>query len=88
MNKNEDISQFRFLSILKAEKTEINIYLLSGIKLNGIILDFSDNVIILKNKNIVKNKVNEQKLQMIYLHSISTISPAEDMVLDFEEKFK
>lgn len=70
----------KFLDILKKEKIEVNIYLSSGIKLNGTIVDFENNNIILKNESM--NQSHKSNVQMIFKQSISTIAPKEDFDID------
>ena len=73
--KNKSLEQ-KFLDILKKEKIEVNIYLSSGIKLNGTIVDFENNNIILKNESM--NQSHKSNVQMIFKQSISTIAPKDD----------
>ncbi len=63
--KQEIPLQNRFLDALLKEKTPVAIYLVKGIKLQGYIENFALDVILLKNNATV---------QMVYTHSISTIS--------------
>ena len=55
-----------FLEALKKENTSVAIYLINGIKLQGQIESFDQNVIVLKSAIS----------QMVYKHAISTIVPA------------
>lgn len=62
--------QDQFLTHLLAEGSKINpvaIYLVNGIKLQGVVSGFNQEVILLKNGDIT---------QMVYKHSISTIVPS------------
>ena len=65
-----------FLNVLRKEKVTVGIYLVSGIKLTGIVDSFDNYVILLK---------NEALIQMIYKHSISTIVPSRAVELKPEE---
>lgn len=58
-----------FLNMLRKDKTQVAIYLVNGIKLQGEIESFDQYVIILKS-NIS---------QMVYKHAISTIVPSKAM---------
>ncbi len=60
-----------FLSQLVEEKISVSIYLLNGIKLQGLIESFDQNVIVL----------NGASPQLIYKHAIATIAPAQNFKL-------
>ncbi|MDW2321331.1 RNA chaperone Hfq [Vibrio sp. 1159] len=60
------------LECLKAETIPLSIYLVNGIKLQGQVSSFDDNVIVLQ--NTVK--------QTVYKHAISTIVPARPYFCD------
>ena len=67
INVNGQVAvQDQFLSILSKEKVPAYIYLKNGIKLQGFVEAFDQEVIILKN----------QESQLIYKSSIATIMPA------------
>lgn len=55
-----------FLNALRKEKIPVSIYLVNGIKLQGIVEAFDQFVVVLKNS----------VSQMVYKHAISTIVPA------------
>jgi host factor-I protein len=63
-----------FLNTLRKEGISVSIYLMSGIKLQGIIAAFDAFVILLE---------HDQISQMVYKHSISTIVPSKK--LDFSQ---
>ena len=65
MNKGPSLQE-PFLNILRKEKVPVSIYLVNGIKLQGVVDAFDQFVVVLK------NSVN----QMVYKHAISTIVPA------------
>ena len=58
--------QDSFLNELRKEKVTVSVFLVNGIKLHGIIDNFDDHVIMLKNG----------VTQMVYKHAISTVVPA------------
>jgi len=60
-----------FLNALRKEKINVSIYLVNGIKLQGIIEAFDQFAIVLR------NTVN----QMVYKHAVSTIVPAKSVRL-------
>jgi len=63
MNTLTDI----FLDSLRKQKSQVSVFLISGIKLHGIIEDFDDNIILL----------HHTFTQLIFKHSISTIMAKE-----------
>ena len=58
-----------FLNSLRKEKIPVSIYLVNGIKLQGVIESFDQFVVLLKNT----------VSQMVYKHAISTIVPARNV---------
>lgn len=58
-----------FLNQLRKDKVPVSIYLVNGIKLNGIVDAFDQYVVVLK--NVVS--------QMVYKHAISTIVPSKNV---------
>jgi host factor-I protein len=63
-----------FLNSLRKEKVPVSIYLVNGIKLQGVIESFDQFVVLLK------NTVN----QMVYKHAISTIVPARNITSSYD----
>lgn len=63
-----------FLNSLRKEKVPVSIYLVNGIKLQGLIESFDQFVVLLKNT----------VSQMVYKHAISTIVPARNVLSAFE----
>lgn len=63
-----------FLNSLRKEKIPVSIYLVNGIKLQGVIESFDQFVVLLKNT----------VSQMVYKHAISTIVPARNVASPFE----
>jgi len=63
-----------FLNILRKEKIPVSIYLVNGIKLQGLIESFDQFVVLLKNT----------VSQMVYKHAISTIVPARAITSPLE----
>ncbi len=61
--------QDRFLNVLRKDGTPVAIYLVNGIKLQGMVDSFDQYVVLLKSGVI----------QMVYKHAISTIVPAQNM---------
>ena len=63
--------QEAFLVELKNEQLGVSIFLVNGIKLHGIIAEFDNDVILLKNA----------VTQVVYKHAISTIVPSRSIEL-------
>jgi len=63
-----------FLNTLRKEKVAVSIYLVNGIKLQGIVESFDQFVVLLKNT----------VSQMVYKHAISTIVPSRNVPSPFE----
>ncbi len=55
----------KFLAKMREEQLELNIYLVNGIRLKGVIDDFNDSAIFLRNGNV----------QMVRYSAVSTIMP-------------
>ena len=68
MSKGQTL-QDPFLNALRKEKIPLSIYLVNGIKLQGVIDSFDQFVILLKNS----------VSQMVYKHAISTIVPSKNI---------
>ena len=63
-----------FLNALRKEKVPVSIYLVNGIKLQGLVESFDQFVVVLKNTIS----------QMVYKHAISTIVPARNVISPVE----
>ncbi len=61
-----------FLNEVRKTKTPVTIFLMSGIKLQGIITWFDNFSILLKRDN---------QVQLVYKHGVSTIMPAQPLML-------
>jgi len=64
-----------FLNQLIEENISVSIYLLNGIKLQGQIESFDQNVIVL----------NGASPQLIYKHAVSTIAPSQNFKLQNDD---
>lgn len=58
--------QNAFLNELKTQEISVTVFLVNGVKLQGIITWFDDNTILLRRDGFT---------QMIYKHSVSTVMP-------------
>src|SRR6185369_15265064 len=58
-----------FLNTLRKEKVPVSIYLVNGIKLQGLVESFDQFVVLLKNT----------VSQMVYKHAISTVVPVRNV---------
>ena len=72
--KTENLQE-TFLNQLRKEKSSVTVFLINGVKLQGIITWF-DNFSILLKRDI--------HIQLVYKHSISTIMPSEAISLGTE----
>ena len=62
-----------FLNALRRQKVPVSIYLVNGIKLQGVVESFDSYVVLLKGSNVT---------QMVYKHAISTIVPGRSVNLN------
>ncbi|PID66628.1 MAG: RNA chaperone Hfq [Gammaproteobacteria bacterium] len=67
-----------YLNTLRKERTQVAIFLMNGIKLQGYIESFDQFVVLLKNNTS----------QMIYKHAISTIVPASPVRINRDNAAK
>ena len=68
MSKGQSL-QDPFLNALRRERVPVSIYLVNGIKLQGVIESFDQFVVLLRNT----------VSQMVYKHAISTVVPARNV---------
>ncbi len=66
MNPKGQLIQDPFLNEIRREKIPVSIFLISGIKLQGLVESFDQFVVLLRNNSCQ---------QMVYKHAISTIVP-------------
>ena len=69
--KTENLQE-TFLNQLRKDKSSVTIFLINGVKLQGIITWFDNFSILLK---------RDTHIQLVYKHSISTIMPSEPISL-------
>ena len=69
--KTENLQE-TFLNQLRKDKSSVTIFLINGVKLQGIITWFDNFSILLK---------RDTHIQLVYKHSISTIMPSEAISL-------
>lgn len=72
--KSSNTLQDRFLNACRKDKVPVSIYLVNGIKLQGMISSFDQFVVFLRN-NVE---------QMVYKHAISTVVPASNVEMDHD----
>ena len=65
--KTENLQE-TFLNQLRKDKLSVTVFLINGVKLQGIITWFDNFSILLK---------RDSHIQLVYKHSISTIMPSE-----------
>jgi len=68
--------QDKFLNSLRKDKISVSIFLVNGIKLEGIIESFDQYTILLKNKIT----------QSVYKHAVSTIVPTQPTKIEIDEQ--
>lgn len=76
--KSSNSVQDEFLDILRKEKVQVSIFMVNGIKLQGVIEDFDQFILTLKNVNT----------QVVYKHAISTVMPSKNIRLPMREDKK
>jgi host factor-I protein len=67
--------QDAFLSQVKKENALVVIYLVNGFQLKGVVKGFDNFTIFIEN--------TETKMQMIYKHAVTTISPLKNIGMNF-----
>ena len=75
MNKIENLQE-TFLNQIRKEKSSVTIFLINGVKLQGIITWFDNFSILLK---------RDAHIQLVYKHSISTIMPSTSVSLGIDK---
>ncbi|MFL2815016.1 MAG: RNA chaperone Hfq [Candidatus Puniceispirillales bacterium] len=75
MNKSENLQE-TFLNQIRKEKLSVTIFLINGVKLQGIITWFDNFSILLK---------RDTHIQLVYKHSISTIMPSTTVSLGMDK---
>ena len=75
MNKSENLQE-TFLNQIRKEKLSVTIFLINGVKLQGIITWFDNFSILLK---------RDAHIQLVYKHSISTIMPSTTLSLGVDK---
>ncbi len=67
MSANQEI-EAKFLNLLKDKEISVTVFLVNGVKLQGIITWFDDMTVLLR---------RDGHTQLIYKHAVSTIMPGE-----------
>ena len=75
MNKIENLQE-TFLNQIRKEKSSVTVFLINGVKLQGIITWFDNFSILLK---------RDTHIQLVYKHSISTIMPSTTVSLGIDK---
>ena len=74
--KNQNVQDV-FLNAIRKEKASVTVFLVNGVKLQGIVTWFDNFSLLLKRDNTC---------QLVYKHAISTIMPSGSLSLYDEEK--
>ena len=69
--------QDTFLNSVRKSKTSLTIFLVNGVKLQGVVTWFDNFCILL---------LRDGQIQMVYKHAISTIVPSESVSLNIAEE--
>ena len=72
--KTENLQE-TFLNQLRKDKLSVTVFLINGVKLQGIITWFDNFSILLK---------RDSHIQLVYKHSISTIMPSVSITIGIE----
>lgn len=72
MSKNQMNLQDAFLNQVRKEKVPVTIFLVNGFQIKGIVKGFDNFTVIVE---------QEQKLQMVYKHAISTVAPLRPIAI-------
>ena len=76
MNSNKvQKAQDIFLNTIRQNKTLVHIFLVNGIKLQGVVIGFDMYSIVL---------VRDSRTQLVYKHAISTVIPIETVQINFQ----
>jgi host factor-I protein len=71
--------QDRFLNALRRDKTQVTMFLVNGVKLQGSVTWFDNFCVLLR---------RDSQVQLVYKHAISTILPNEPVRLWDEAEFQ
>ena len=72
MSDKQQNLQDKFLNTVRKEKAPVTVFLVNGVKLQGVITWFDSFSILLK---------RETQIQLIYKHAVSTIMPSTEIRL-------
>jgi host factor-I protein len=75
-NQSSQMIQDPFLNALRREKVPVTVFLVNGIKLQGVIASFDNYCLMLKNS----------VTQLVFKHAISTVMPSRDIAIDFDKE--
>jgi host factor-I protein len=75
-NQSSQMIQDPFLNALRREKVPVTVFLVNGIKLQGVIASFDNYCLMLKNS----------VTQLVFKHAISTVMPSRDVAINFDKE--
>lgn len=78
MDKDKNMLQDSFLNLIRKKKTPVVVFLVNGVKLQGIVTWFDNFSVLLK-----RDKIS----QLVYKHAVSTIMPTEPISFTEGELF-
>lgn len=76
-NEKKQNLQDKFLNVVRKSRTPLTIFLVNGVKLQGVITWFDNFCVLLRGDG--------RPPQLVYKHAISTIAPSEMITLFDEE---
>ncbi len=75
-NQSSQMIQDPFLNALRRENVPVTVFLVNGIKLQGVIASFDNYCLMFKNS----------VTQLVFKHAISTVMPSRDVVIDLDKE--
>lgn len=76
-SKNDQNNQDFFLNQLRKDKTSVTVYLINGVKLQGVVTGFDNFSILLR---------RDGHTQLVYKHAVSTVMPSS--AVNFQDSGK
>lgn len=66
-----------FLNTVRKDKVPVTVFLLNGVKLQGMVTSFDNFAFLLR---------RDGHFQLVYKHAVSTIMPSQPIVLPFQDE--
>lgn len=68
--------QDQFLNFIRKNKTDVTVFLVNGIKLQGVVTSFDSFSVLLR---------RDDRVQLVYKHAISTVMPVDPIKMNETE---